>query len=102
MFDDLVVRIDALAKELRAGGYEDQHDAVREVIDDTQATLTRVNAELHAWETDELAYAVRAADSGFLTLALVCTEKAIEVSQLPEEDYEIGYNYARKKKREDS
>ena len=94
MFDELFDRMDALAKTMRGRRYDGHSEEVRAIIDDARATLTEVNGSVGPWETDELDYALRAVNINFLTLALTCVAKAIEVSQLATLDYDGGYNYS--------
>lgn len=79
-----------------AGGYEGHEQDVLAIIDDCEAALkaTRAGA-VGPWERRELEYARNAVRSGFLRLALVATEKALEVSQLPRAEYEYGLNYGK-------
>lgn len=92
MFDELFDRMEALEKTMRGRRYDGHSKEVRAIIDDAQSALTDVNGSVAPWETDELDYALRAVNSNYLTLALACVAKAIEVSQLPPSDYDSGYN----------
>ena len=58
-----------------------------------------MNGSVGLWETDELDYALRAVNSNYLTLALACVAKSIEVSELPLSDYDSGYNYSSVRRR---
>jgi hypothetical protein len=57
--------------------------------------VTASNGKLGQWECAELDRAALAVRVNFLTLALNGIGKAIEISQLPPDEYEFGFNYTK-------
>lgn len=98
MFDELTGKIEAMFAELHAEGYEGKHQKVLNLIHEARAALTNGDGTLPPWEAEELAYAEAAVHWNWLRLALVATEKAIAVSELPRDEYEYGFNYTKPKK----
>lgn len=95
MFDELTERIDNLCAELRGGRYEGRQLEVLETIRAATEALIKAHGGLGPWEAEELAYAEAAIHANWLLLALVATEKALAVSQLPKAEYDYGFNYAK-------
>jgi hypothetical protein len=82
VFDEIFERMNELAALTRGRRYDGHHDAVMGLIDDAERALT-TDGKLGPWERAELDRAALAVRINFLTLALNCIGKAIEVSQLP-------------------
>jgi hypothetical protein len=78
------------------GGYDGHHDDVRALIVECREALGSVDGKVGPWETQELEYADSAVNANMLRLALVATEKALDVSQLPADEYEYGFTYGRR------
>lgn len=95
MFDDKCDRMYELQEKMRGRRYEGHRAAVTAVIADAERVL-RDAGKLGKWERSELDQAMHAVQINFLTLALNCVGKAVEVSQLPTDDYESGFNYGKK------
>lgn len=89
-------RIEALLHEVSVDGYEGRHGEVLRLIRDVRQALIAANGRLGPWEEQELQYAESAVQGNFLRLALFTVRKAIDVSRLPREEYEQGFNYGRK------
>ena len=95
MFDEIFERMRVLAAQMHGRRYDGHHDAVMGLIHDAEKTLTALNGKLGPWERAELDRAALAVRINFLTLALNGIGKAIEVSQLPPDEYEFGFNYTK-------
>jgi hypothetical protein len=95
VFEEIFARMRALAEQMRGRQYDGHHDAVLNLIHDAEKALIDVNGKLGPWERDELSRATHAARINFLTLALNGIGKAIDISQLPPDEYEYGFNYAK-------
>ena len=90
-------RVLTLHDELVEGGYDGRQNDVRRLIDEGRRLLVKSEArELGPWEASELDYAGAAARANYLCLALVAVNKAVEVGELPQEEYDYGFNYGRK------
>jgi hypothetical protein len=77
------------------GKIEDQHRAVvDELIDKCEIAAMNDEAELGMWERRELGLARAALASGWLRLALTAAHKAVQVSELPSDQYDYGWNYS--------
>jgi hypothetical protein len=96
MFDHIFDRMNELALQMRGRRYDGHHDAVMALIHDAEQALTPVGGRLGLWERLELDHAIQAVRINFLSLALNCIGKAIEVSQLPRDHYDFGFNYGKK------
>ena len=72
---------------------EEHESDLRNAIAECRVVLTSQDGHLGKWEASELEYAERLAAARFLLAAAAGILKAIEVSQLPKEEYEEGYNY---------
>lgn len=90
-------RLQLLGDELSRSGYEGQHDAVRNLVDDARNSLAGESGALGPWEAHELDYAATAVRENFLLLALSCIAKAITVNRLPANEYDRGFNYGRQR-----
>ena len=97
MYDNLTAKIEAMFAEMHAEGYAGKHSRVLEIIQATRAALTPPGGRLGAWEAEELDYAESAVRGNFLFLALNATKKASVVSTLPRDEYDYGFNYAKRK-----
>jgi hypothetical protein len=86
--------IEALVHEVSVDGYEGKHGEVLGLIHDVRQRLVAANGKLGPWEEAELRYAEAAVHINFLRLALFTTRKAIDVSRLPPEEYNQGFNYS--------
>ena len=60
--------------------------------------LLSENDETGKWETELLNYAEAAGNANWLRLAVISVLKAIDVSQLPRDEYEWGFNIRERKK----
>jgi len=67
------------------------------LITDTHDYLVEGGGRVGPWEHDELAYAEAARRANMLRLAITCVAKALDVSTLPPKEYEVGYNYSRRR-----
>jgi len=97
MYDDRYAKIEAMLAKVIVG-YEGHHKDVLALISECRAAIKSVQGTLGPWETQDLDYAESAVKANMLRLALVCAEKALEVSQLPKSEYEMGFNYSKKTK----
>jgi hypothetical protein len=101
-FLDLALRsgsdasIEALLHEVSVDGYEGKHGEVLGLIYDVRQRLIAAKGRLGPWEDQELQYAEDAVHTNFLRLALFTIRKAIDVSRLPRDEYEQGFNYGRR------
>lgn len=93
MFDQLAEKIDAVLAELNVHGYEGRRNKVLGLIQEARTALTESHGAVGPWETELLDFAEAAVKLNFLHAALVAVEKALDVSKLPEEEYEFGLNY---------
>lgn len=89
----LLDRINELGLELRSTGYDGQHDAILKLIEEARTSLTSISGQLGPWEAECLEYAGKAINDNFLKLAITQIDKALEVSELPSNEYEAGFNY---------
>ena len=89
----LVDRINELSFELRDTGYSGQHTSVLELIEDARSALIDFSGKLGDWESECLGFAETAVNDNFLRLAMSQMHKAVEVSNLPIDEYRAGYNY---------
>lgn len=97
MHGELTARIGAMFAELHADGYAGKHGRTLEIIRATRTALTPPGGQLGPWEEELLDYAEDAVHGNFLFLALNAAEKAIVVSALPRDEYEYGFNYAKRR-----
>lgn len=96
MYDALYERIDQMFATVTPA-YAGHEGEILRLIDDCRQDIEKQMGKLGPWEIKELAYAEVAVKAhGWLKLALHCAEKALDVSQLPPEEYDAGYNYTRK------
>jgi hypothetical protein len=86
-------RINELGLELRSTGYDGQHDAILALIEEARESLTSISGQLGPWEAECLDYATAAVNDNFLKLAITQIEKALQVSELPPNEYAAGFNY---------
>ncbi|SRR5579859_169680 len=93
--ETLSARLDLVACELDEHGYEGRSELLRALIAEARTSLTGSDGALGPWEKAELEYAEAAVNTNFLRLALTCIDKAIAVHNLPDQDYEYGFNYGR-------
>lgn len=93
----LAERIDEMFAVLWKEGYQENQQAVRELIAEARDVLARGTGSLGEWEVSELDYAETALRDNFLRLALTCIRKAMAVSKLPKAEYEYGLNYGRRR-----
>ena len=98
MFENIIEKIDAMAHELADRNYEGKHDSIIRIIDEAREELARAKGELGPWEAEELDYAEQAVRHNFLMLALTATDKALNVSQLPADEYKYGFSYTKRKR----
>lgn len=75
-------------------GYEGKDARVLEKVEEARRLLSD-NDEIGKWETKLLDYAKAAVMANFLRLAVASVFKAIEVSQLPSDEYEWGFAYGK-------
>jgi hypothetical protein len=95
MLDEIFKRMDTLAAQMRGRQYDGHHEAVIALIYNAGKALTTPDGQIGPWERAELDQATLAVHINFLTLALHRIGRAIEVSQLPADDYAFGFNYTK-------
>jgi len=95
VFDEIFERINELAALTSGRRYDGHHDAVMGLVHDAKKALTTADGKVGPWERAELDRAALAVRINFLTLALNGIGKAFEVSQLPPDEYEFGFNYTK-------
>ncbi len=93
MSDELLKRISHAATLLRSGGYELHKPMVEQLVGECTSALAGVESRFGTWEDELMGSAISALNAGWLMLALVSIEKALQVNQLPEEEYRYGHNY---------
>jgi hypothetical protein len=94
MFEELNIRIRLLIEELR-GGYSGRKGQVLALIDDARSALQARFDTVGVWEQFSLAEAAEYANVDWLLAATFAVEKALFVSQLPEDEYWGGFCFAR-------
>jgi hypothetical protein len=95
MYDDQYIKIEAMFAKVVID-YKGHHKDILALISACREAITSAQGKLGPWETQDLDYAESAVKANMLRLALLCAEKALDVSQLPKEEYEIGFNYGKK------
>ena len=95
MYDELYAKIDAMFVLLTREGYQGHGDEVLSLIHECRARLQAHLGNLGPWETEDLNQAEAWARVGRLKLAVNLAEGALDVTRLPGEEYQAGYNYAR-------
>ena len=58
-----------------------------------ETDLIKVDGKIGKWEADLLNYSDKARWNGMYRLATNALMQAVQVSDLPEDEYEAGYNY---------
>ena len=75
-------------------GYKGKNVRVLAEVEEARRLFSE-NNEIGKWETELLDYAKAAATANFLRLAVASIIKVIEVSQLPPDEYEWGFNFGK-------
>lgn len=75
--------------------YKGKNFRVLDKVEEARQLLSE-NDEIGKWETELLDYAKTAVNINFLCLAVASVIKAIEVSQLPPDEYEWGFNFGKR------
>lgn len=96
MSHELTEKIRAMFGELHADGYEGKHEKVLELVREARGVLVKSHGKVGPWEAEELARAEVSVKCNFLRLALHEIEKAIDVSELPKDEYDYGFNYTKR------
>jgi hypothetical protein len=96
MHDQLLADIDGMFVELAGHQYEGRQDDVLGIVDRCRHELLGQSPRVGPWETELLRLAEEAARANRLYLALHYAKDALEVSQLPADEYGIGFNYSRR------
>ena len=94
MFDDLFTRVEILGRELK-GGYDGRHAEIQELIADARSAIHREFGLVPVWEGYELAAAEAYTQSNWLLASLAAIQKALFVTQLPDEEYWGGLLYTK-------
>lgn len=94
MFEDLWARIAALTHELK-GGYLGRQGDVNRLLERARAAIEAEYGLVPVWEAEELAAAAAYANSNWLRASLCAVQKALIVSQLPDDEYWGGYSYTK-------
>lgn len=76
-------------------GYVGHDNEVAVLVDQCEQAIEAHNGEVGQWEAELLEQARTALAAGWLRLALVAAGKALEVSTLPESEYNYGLAYGR-------
>ncbi len=96
MYEALYARIDTLFSKVTPS-YAGHESEVLVLVHDCRQAIEQQLGKLGPWEAKELAFAEMAVKGQcWLKLALHCAEKALDVSLLPIDEYQAGYNYTRK------
>jgi hypothetical protein len=76
-------------------GYTGHDNEVAALVDQCEQAIEAHKGEVGEWEAQLLEQARTALAGGWLRLALVAAGKALEVSTLPEQEYNYGLAYGR-------
>lgn len=95
MFEELRARIGATANALLRTGYAGRQPEVLTLIADLRAALQAQYGTIAVWEREELMAAETFANNNWLLAAVTAVEKALVVSQLPDDEYWGGYCYTK-------
>jgi hypothetical protein len=93
MREELMDWIHECAGHLSEHGYGENDGTVLELIDICQSAIEQSKGELGPWEQAILDYARTAAKEHRLMLALMSAQKALQISDLPQDEYEFGFKY---------
>nr|WP_315494198.1 hypothetical protein [uncultured Rhodoferax sp.] len=94
MFDELFTRIETLGRELK-GGYGGRHAELQKLIVDARSAIQTEFGLMPVWEDYELATAEAYVQSNWLLASLAAIQKAMFVTQLPDEEYWGGLLYTK-------
>jgi hypothetical protein len=93
LYDAIQKASDVLAAN--DGRIEDEHRAlVAGLIERCEIAAMNTDAEFGPWERRELGLARAAHAAGWLRLALTAAHKALQVSELPRDQYDYGWTYS--------
>jgi hypothetical protein len=95
MQEELSSRIDDLFQRVALEGYDAHRSEVLDVIAACRRQLLSERGILGAWEKELLDYAETRVQADHLRLALLSAARALEVIQLPAEEYGAGLKHAR-------
>lgn len=95
-FNDLKTNAYRIFSELAPADYVSAAPEVQALVDKLREMLAADGKQLGAWETIELNYADQALQSGFPKLALLAAGKAMVMHQLSRDEYNFGYDAARR------
>jgi len=94
MFDELLDRVGEISEQL-GDGYAGRQLEVQALIDDAREELMQKFGVVPVWEKLELDAADAFANSNWLRASLSAVYKALQVSQLPDDEYWGGLRYTR-------
>ena len=93
LYDAIQNAFDVLAAH--DGKIEDEHRAlVAGLIERCEIAAMNTDADLGPWERREFALARAAHAAGWLRLSLTAAHKALQVSELPRDQYDYGWTYS--------
>jgi hypothetical protein len=93
LYDAIQNAFDVLAAH--GGRIEDEHRAlVAGLIERCEIAAMNTDADLGPWERREFALARAAHAAGWLRLSLTAAHKALQVSELPRDQYDYGWTYS--------
>ena len=92
--EDLRTELKRLHDEL-LDDYDEMNSRVLNKVEEARQLLSEED-EIGQWETELLDYAKAAVKVNFLRVAAVSVIMAIEVSQLPPDEYDWGFNFGKR------
>jgi len=95
MIEALIARIDAMAVDLSRTGYPGHQPGVLSLVADARAALHARYGTIAVWEDEELTAAEAFANRNWLLAAVNAVQKALFVSQLPDDEYWGGISYTK-------
>lgn len=94
MFEELHSRTEALSHELKEG-YGGRQAELQKLIADARSAIQTEFGLVPVWEESELVTADAYAQSNWLLASLAAIQKALFVTQLPDEEYWGGLLYTK-------
>jgi hypothetical protein len=92
MFDDVIHRMNEISDRL-ASGYDGKQSEVQALIHEVRREFLDNFGVIPVWESFELDAADMYAHSNWLRASMAAIHKALQVSQLPDEEYWGGLKY---------